>query len=214
MAIHSNILAWENPMDRGDWWTIVPWGCKRVGHDLVNNNNICVSYFFFLFYTIQWIPWEATEISSHAVSNGILQTSRHLNPNINSMLGQLHVTILDNTEVSGKNKAHSHLHTNQGSRIQGLILNKLISNSHPFLWENDHISACLRVALASPRAFQWCLKRRHLNEHPGTDFKSMGLFKGQECGKETGSLRIIRYTLVYLKWTTYRDLLYGTGNSA
>ena len=53
-----------NPIDRGDWWATVPWGCKRVGHDLVNNNNICISYsFFFLFYTIQWIPWEATEIS-------------------------------------------------------------------------------------------------------------------------------------------------------
>ena len=23
MATHSSILAWENPMDRGDWWTTV-----------------------------------------------------------------------------------------------------------------------------------------------------------------------------------------------
>ena len=23
MATHSNILAWENPMDRGAWWAIV-----------------------------------------------------------------------------------------------------------------------------------------------------------------------------------------------
>ena len=127
------------------------------------------------------------------------------------MLGHPHDTILDNTLVSGRNKAHSYLHTNQGSRIQGLILNKLISNSHPFLWENDHISACLRVALASPSAFQWCLKRRHLNKHPGTDFKSVGLFRGQECGKETGSLGIVRYTLVYLKWTNNKDLLLAQG---
>ena len=32
MAIHSNILAWENPMDRGAWWATVH-GVARVGHD-------------------------------------------------------------------------------------------------------------------------------------------------------------------------------------
>ena len=26
-------------MDRGDWWAAVPWGCKRVGHDLVTKND-------------------------------------------------------------------------------------------------------------------------------------------------------------------------------
>ena len=29
MATHSNILVWENPMDRGAWWvSYSPWGCK------------------------------------------------------------------------------------------------------------------------------------------------------------------------------------------
>jgi len=32
MAIHSSILAWRIPMDRGAWWTIVH-GLQRVGHD-------------------------------------------------------------------------------------------------------------------------------------------------------------------------------------
>ena len=27
-----------NPMDRGDWWATVPWGCKRVRHDLVSSS--------------------------------------------------------------------------------------------------------------------------------------------------------------------------------
>ena len=25
MPTHSNILAWENPMDRGAWWAAVLW---------------------------------------------------------------------------------------------------------------------------------------------------------------------------------------------
>ena len=28
MATHSSIPAWENPMDRGAWWTIVHWVAK------------------------------------------------------------------------------------------------------------------------------------------------------------------------------------------
>ena len=34
MAIHSSILAWKNPMDRGAWWATVH-GVTRVRHDLV-----------------------------------------------------------------------------------------------------------------------------------------------------------------------------------
>ena len=33
MAIHSSILAWKNPMDRGAWRATVH-GVTRVGHDL------------------------------------------------------------------------------------------------------------------------------------------------------------------------------------
>ena len=33
MAIHSSILAWKNPMDRGAWQATVR-GVARVGHDL------------------------------------------------------------------------------------------------------------------------------------------------------------------------------------
>ena len=29
MAIHSIILAWKNPMDRGDWWATVYGVAKR-----------------------------------------------------------------------------------------------------------------------------------------------------------------------------------------
>ena len=32
MAIHSSILAWRIPMDRGPWWATVH-GVQRVGHD-------------------------------------------------------------------------------------------------------------------------------------------------------------------------------------
>ena len=32
MATHSSILAWENSMDRGDWWATVQ-GLQRIGHD-------------------------------------------------------------------------------------------------------------------------------------------------------------------------------------
>ena len=32
-AIHSSVLAWEIPMDRGAWWTIVGGVAKRVEHD-------------------------------------------------------------------------------------------------------------------------------------------------------------------------------------
>ena len=32
MAIHSSILAWRIPLDRGAWQAYSPWGC-RVGHD-------------------------------------------------------------------------------------------------------------------------------------------------------------------------------------
>ena len=28
-----------NPMDRAAWWAIVPWGCKKVGHDLVTKEQ-------------------------------------------------------------------------------------------------------------------------------------------------------------------------------
>ena len=30
MAIHSSILAWRIPMDRGAWWAYSPWGCKEL----------------------------------------------------------------------------------------------------------------------------------------------------------------------------------------
>ena len=33
MIIHSSILAWRIPMDRGAWWAPVcysPWGCKEL----------------------------------------------------------------------------------------------------------------------------------------------------------------------------------------
>ena len=33
MVIHSSILAWRIPMDRGAWWAPVcysPWGCKEL----------------------------------------------------------------------------------------------------------------------------------------------------------------------------------------
>ena len=33
MAIHSSILAWRIPMDRGAWWATVFVGLPRVGHD-------------------------------------------------------------------------------------------------------------------------------------------------------------------------------------
>ena len=30
MAVHSSMLAWRIPMDRGAWWaTVHPWGCKE-----------------------------------------------------------------------------------------------------------------------------------------------------------------------------------------
>ena len=32
IATHSNILAWENPMDRGAWWAIVH-GPQIFGHN-------------------------------------------------------------------------------------------------------------------------------------------------------------------------------------
>ena len=28
-----------NPMDRGAWWAYSPWGCTRVGHDLVTEQQ-------------------------------------------------------------------------------------------------------------------------------------------------------------------------------
>ena len=38
MATHSSVLAWEMP------WTVTagysPWGCKRVGHNLVTKTTI------------------------------------------------------------------------------------------------------------------------------------------------------------------------------
>ena len=33
MAIHSRILAWRIPMDRGAWWAVQSMGSQRVGHD-------------------------------------------------------------------------------------------------------------------------------------------------------------------------------------
>ena len=33
MAIHSSILAWRIPMDRGVWWATVH-GVTRIGHNL------------------------------------------------------------------------------------------------------------------------------------------------------------------------------------
>ena len=100
------------------------------------------------------------------------------------MLRSLRDRTLEDMAGSGKSRAHSYLHTSQGSRIQWLIikskimkrfLTKSISNSHPFLWEKDHIPACLRACLASPSAFQRWLKRRHLNRNPGANVKSAGL---------------------------------------
>ena len=33
MAIHSSILAWRIPMNRGTWWATQSLGSPRVGHD-------------------------------------------------------------------------------------------------------------------------------------------------------------------------------------
>ena len=33
MAIHSRILAWRIPMDRGTWWAVQSMGSQRVGHN-------------------------------------------------------------------------------------------------------------------------------------------------------------------------------------
>ena len=38
MATHSNILSWENPIDRGAWQAMVH-GVTRVGHDLVTKQQ-------------------------------------------------------------------------------------------------------------------------------------------------------------------------------
>ena len=40
MAIHSSILAWKKPMDRGAWRAInSPWSCKSDTTQQLNNNN-------------------------------------------------------------------------------------------------------------------------------------------------------------------------------
>ena len=41
MAMHSNILAWENPMDRGAWWSIVH-GATNIWTQQLNNNNMAL----------------------------------------------------------------------------------------------------------------------------------------------------------------------------
>ena len=43
MVTHSSILAWEIPWteEPGRLWS--PWGCKRVGHDLVTTTTITFS---------------------------------------------------------------------------------------------------------------------------------------------------------------------------
>ena len=33
MGIHSSILAWRIPMDRGGWWGIWAMRSKRINHD-------------------------------------------------------------------------------------------------------------------------------------------------------------------------------------
>jgi len=38
MATHSSILAWKNPMDRGDWQALVH-GIARIGHDLATEQQ-------------------------------------------------------------------------------------------------------------------------------------------------------------------------------
>ena len=38
MAIHSCILAWKMPMDRGVWWAIFH-GLQRIRHDLVTKQT-------------------------------------------------------------------------------------------------------------------------------------------------------------------------------
>ena len=39
---NSNPLQYTwlgNPMDRGAWWAYSPWGCKRIGYDLVTKRQ-------------------------------------------------------------------------------------------------------------------------------------------------------------------------------
>ena len=40
MAIHSSILTWKIPMDRGVWWAIQFMGLQRFRHDCVTNTHI------------------------------------------------------------------------------------------------------------------------------------------------------------------------------
>ena len=41
MAIHSSILSWKNPMDRGAWQATVD-GVARVRHDLATKPPSCI----------------------------------------------------------------------------------------------------------------------------------------------------------------------------
>ena len=38
MATHSGILAWKNPVDRGDWQALVH-EIARIGHDLATEQQ-------------------------------------------------------------------------------------------------------------------------------------------------------------------------------
>ena len=47
MATHSSILAWENPLDRGAWWAIVP-GVTNTWTRLKQLNTYKIYYKMFL----------------------------------------------------------------------------------------------------------------------------------------------------------------------
>ena len=56
MAIHSSILAWRKPRDRGLWWATVE-GLQRVKQDL-RTNTYTYFHFIFLLSNALGVEWK------------------------------------------------------------------------------------------------------------------------------------------------------------